>query len=227
MKTIKLTFMKKLLITLSLGLAACSPGFKSIELLPPVGEVLPDHSIIRGRALFVVSSDQYRFTWLDLFLPHVYAATGSTNVAYVNAAAVNFSINNTNFVAGAFTGETLSLGSVSLASLSDNNLKICGVGGNQKCTSAIIRVYTTGSVAGFVHTDGYGAPVFAGLLNPNSPVGLNTAGSVQVQTYTIPANKNKVKLSDFPSPTYSVTSDFSNAGSGNYSMVFVVEYVLQ
>jgi hypothetical protein len=203
-----------------------TPGDPPPLLEPGEGEAPEDGYIVRARAFYdVYSSHEYSF--YKFLMPTAYAATGATTVTYNNAAAVSFSINVSNFVAGGFSGDTLSLGSVSLASISDNNLKICGVSNNQKCNKAIIRVYTTGSISGFVNTnDTYGVPVYAGSLNPNTEVGLNAAGSVQVQTYTIPSNDNKVTLSDLPSPTYSVTSDFSNAGSGLYSMTFVVEYAL-
>lgn len=198
--------------------------------LEPVGVPSADGGVVHGRAIYTVTNVQQTAMiklFHQLIMPYSYAATGSTTVTYTNAASTNFTINVGSFTAGGFTGEVLSLGSVSLATINDNNLKVCGVGGNTKCTSAVIRVYTTGSIAGFVNTDdAYGAPVFTGTLNPNTALGLNAAGSVPVQTLSIPANKNKVRLSDFPSPTYAVTSDFSNAGAGSYSMTYVVEYVL-
>lgn len=202
----------------------------SAEALPPVGQPLPDDSIVRGRAQFQVSaSNDTAFNkFFKELMPYAYAATGGYTVTYTNAASVSFTINVAAFAAAGFSGDTLSLGHVDLASLDDNNLKICGVGGNQKCQKAIIRVYTTGSVSGFVNTDdgAYGAPVYAGSLNPLTAVGLNSAGAVQVQVVTIAGNKNRLRLSDFSSPQYNVNADFANAGSGNYSMNFVVEYVL-
>ncbi len=193
-----------------------------------------DNSVVHGRAEFTITNEQataqmraFR-SLANLLLPSANAASsGSTTVTYTNAASTHFAINTSSFAPGTFTGDVLSLGTVALTSLSDNNLKVCG-SGSTKCTQAIIRVYTTGSVAGFVNTvDLYGAPVFAGSLNPNLEVGLQAAGSVQVQTFTIPASRNTLRLSDFASPNYSVTSDFSNAGAGSYSMNFVVEYALQ
>lgn len=211
------------LILFSLLATGCGGGFKPLEYsanpeIPDVPPSIDTDVVVRGMAIVEIKSDP---------LAYHTEATGSVNVTYVNAASVNFTINTAAFTAGAITGDTLSLGHVDLATLSDNNLKVCGAGGNQKCLKAIIRVYTTGSTTGFVQTtDLYGAPVFAGTLNPAVPIGLNSAGNVQVQLFNIAANKNKVKLSDFPSPNYVVTSDFSNAGSGSYAMTFVVEYAL-
>ncbi len=162
-----------------------------------------------------------------LGMPSAYAATGTTVVSYNNAAAVGFTINIAALAPGAYTGSTLSYGSISLATLSDNSLKVCGVGGTTKCNTAIIRMYTTGSVAGFVNTDeSYGVPLYAGSLNPSSPLGLNSAGSVQVQTYTIPGSTHKLTMANFPSPQYNMSVDMSNAGSGQYDTNLVVEYAL-
>lgn len=188
-----------------------------------------DGSVVRGVAIVTITNTQEtQLTKLfGLLMPSAYAATGSMVVTYVNAASVSFTINTAAFLAGSFTGTTLSLGHVDLASLDDNSLKVCNPGGNTKCTQGIIRVYTTGTTAGFVHTvDGYGAPVYTGSLNPSTALGLNTAGAVQVQNVAIAGNKNRLRLSDFPTPDYAVTSDFSNAGSGSYSMTYVVEYAL-
>jgi hypothetical protein len=92
----------------------------------------------------------------------------------------------------------------------------------------LIRVYTTGNVAGFVNIDDqYGAPVYAGTLTPTTAVGLNAAGAVNTATDTIPSSTHVLNLAAaFPSANYNVTSDFSNAGAGSYSMSFVMEYAL-
>lgn len=208
--------------------AACGSNPPPVGPVPPVGPQ-SDGSVVRAVAVVHVSRDAPTFArhvW-DLIIPPVCAATGSTVVTYNNAGVTSFALDTTAFTPGSFTGTTLSIGNVALSALDDNTLKVCGVGGNQKCLQAIIRVYTTGATAGFVHdVDGYGAPVYAGNLNPSTEVGLNTAGSVQVQVVSIAANKNRLRLSDLPSPTYPVSADFSNAGSGSYSMTFVVEYAL-
>lgn len=218
-------------VLMSLSLMACGNNPEFNLNLPPVGVVEEDGAVVHGRAIMEVSSEQQSSLakiLQNLWIAKAYAATGSTTVTYTNAAAVNFTINVASLTPGAFSGTTLSLGSVGLSTLRDNNLRECGTSGHEKCHNAAIRVYTTGgSTAGFVHaSDGYGVPVYTGTLNPTSAVGLNAAGSVQVQTLSIPNNKNVVNLTDFPSPTYSVSADFSNAGAGNYSMTYVVEYVL-
>jgi len=197
--------------------------------LPPVGEInTEDNAVVRARAVLNVSSEQPSLLtkFFNKLLPNAYAALASTTVTYTNAAAVNFTISTAGLVQGSVTGTILSLGSITMSGVDDNHLKVCNPGGNTKCTQAVIRMYNTGSTAGLVHADGYAIPVYAGTLNPSTALGLNVAGSVQVQNYTIPGNRNRVRLSNFASPTYAVTTDLENAGSGSFSMVLVVEYVL-
>lgn len=190
-----------------------------------------DGSVVRGIAVYTITNNQQTALMkvFNLALPTAYAATGTTTVTYVNAASVSFTLNVASFTPNGFTGNTLSLGHVDIASLNDNSLKVCGTAGKTKCTTAIIRVYTIGTIQGFVNTDDgtYGAPVYAGSLNPSTQVGLTSANSVQVEAVSLANTKNKLTLVDFPTPQYTVTSDFSNAGAGSYSMTFVVEYVLQ
>lgn len=192
----------------------------------------PDNSVVRGIAVYTITSDQpdsiTRF-FRNLLNFNAYASTGSTTVTYNNAPSVTFTLNVASFSAGSITNSVLSLGSIAVSALNDNNLKVCNPGGNTKCTQALFRVYNTGTVAGFVNTSDspqYGAPVYTSGQNPTTALVLNSPG-VQVDSLTgIPTNKHTVKLSDFPSPTYTVTSDFSNAGSGSYSMTYVFEYAL-
>lgn len=225
----KVIFLIGLLFLAGCGGSNNSGGGGGGEPLAPVGVPQEDGSIVRGRAEVQIGASQESamMNILKTLMPYAYAATGTTTVTYTNAQSVSFTINVANLGATGFTGDILNLGSVSLATLDDNKLKVCNPGGNTKCTQGIIRVYTTGSIAGFANAaDNFGAPVYVGTLNPTTAIGLNTAGAVQTQVVTIASNKNRLRINDFPSPTYSVTSDFSNAGAGNYSMNFVVEYVL-
>lgn len=234
--------MKNLILALIFPLLTACGGFKSLE-LPPVGVPNPQGGVVVGRAVIQVSTPQeyitksfWRFLhYLNEFLsPVAYAAStpgsGSTTVTYTNAPSVTYTLNVSGLapnITPTFTGETLDLGSVTISVLTDNNLKVCGTGGNTKCTQATISMYTTGTTAGFLNTgDTYGVPVYAGTLNPTTQVGLGAGNAVAVQQVTILASTNKQHLTDFPSPTYAITSDFSNAGSGNYSMTLVIEYVL-
>lgn len=218
--------MKYMILVLMLLISACGvnkedtvPSATPNEVPSGTFESDEDGVVVKGRAEVFVSSDTNGKL--------SYVSSGSSVVTYTNAAATAFAINVGSLTPGTFTGDTLSLGSITLSSLDDNHLKVCGVGNNQKCLKAIIRAYNSGSVAGFVHqVDNYGAPVYITGLNPSVALGLGSANSVQTQTYTIPSNVNRVRLTHFPSPTYAVSSDFSNAGDGAFSMTLVLEYAL-
>ncbi len=223
-----------MMVLISTTMIACgkakSFGMADSPELPKINIPNEDGSVIRGRAVYTITNEElsamHKFM-NQLLMPSAYAATGTSTVSYNNAGVTSFTINVSNFTPGSVSNDILSLGNFSISALSDNTLKVCGVNSNQKCNKAIIRVYTTGSVAGFVNTDdNYGLPVYTGTLNPTTALGLNAAGAVQVQTYTIPSNSNIVKLSNFSNPTYNVTADFSNAGAGLYQMTYVVEYAL-
>jgi len=69
----------------------------------------------------------------------------------------------------------------------------------------------------------YGVDVYAGKPTATELVGLGAENAAIVQTYTIPSNDKKLTLSDFPSPTYFIESDFSSAGYGDYKIDIVIE----
>lgn len=205
--------------------------------MPPIapepGPRENDDAIVRGVAAFTISAEkenEFAKLFNSLLMPSAFAvSTASTVVTYNNAPSVQFTINVASFVAGSFTGDTLSLGSISISALKDNNLKVCNPGGNTKCTTAILRVYTTGATAGFVNTSDtpqYGVPVYTTGDNPTTAVPLLSPG-VSLDTLSgMAASKHTVKLSDFTPTTFQVSADFANGGSGNYSMTYVVEYAL-
>ena len=230
---------KLLSIVLLFGISACKNKVNiagpnpdnSPSPVPPVSQISED-LVVHGQAIIVFNNEvQSLYTKLlkQFFMPVAYAATSSATITYVNTAATTFTINTSSFVAGSISGDYLNLGSIVMSGLDDNKLKDCGPSNNQKCNNAYIRVYTTGSVAGFVHDDdGYGLPVLSGHNNPSptTEVGLGSANGIVLQQMAIPGNKNRIRLSDFSTPTYNFRSDFSNGGAGNYSMTVVVEYSL-
>lgn len=211
------------------------PSFSSPKDFPQLG-TQEDDSVVRGIAVLTVESEQQTAMnkmiegFKNLFMiPEAKAvSTATTTVTYNNAASVTFTLNAATFTAGTFTGNTLSLGSFTITALRDNNLKVCTPGGTTKCTTAILRVYSTGTVTGFVNTtDGtYGAPIFTSGLNPTTALVLATPGTPIDQINGMATTKHTVNLADFSTPTHTVTSDFTDAGSGNYSVTFVVEYAL-
>lgn len=203
---------------------------------------------VRGRIEISVSTEKESSMarlFKSLFLTNAYAATGATTVTYVNTGVLAFTLNTTNLATSpSFTGDILNLGDIVLSNINDNTLKVCGVGGTTKCTQAIIRAYTitapvdafpsTGTTQGFANVsdagDIYGVPVYVGSLNPSTAIPYNSSGAVQTQVIAIAGNKNRLKLADFgtlSARTYSVSADFSNAGTGQYKMRLVIEYILQ
>lgn len=176
---------------------------------------------------------------MSLILPNAIAYSGSTppsatltGIAYNNPATlVGFSLDLSGLAAGSVTNDLLSYGNLAIAGLDDNNLKVCpssgqANSGTQKCNKAKIRLYsTTGSADGVLrHTDGYDIPVLVAGL----PVGVGVANAAYVQSYTIAANKNRLRASDLTGQTanFPVSIDLSNAGAGSYSATIIVEYVL-
>jgi hypothetical protein len=130
----------------------------------------------------------------------------------------------------AVSADLLSLGQLSISNYFENNLRVCGSSGRQKCSRLQIRMYTVaGEGEGLYNSaDSYGLPIRAGLtLESAGTVGSGPEGSCLIQEVTIPASKNVLRLSDFGSvPAYQVAIDFSNAGIGNYAANLVIEALL-
>lgn len=187
----------------------------------------PEHKqdtfVLRARTTFFVTTNP------DGTL-QLLSSTNPANqpVTVVVSPDVQLTISSANFSVPTMTSDTLSFGTLDVTNIRDNNTKVCGTGGNTKCTKAVLRVYTTGTAGpGFWNTtSGYGAPLIAGAVT-SGITGLGTANSVVVQTYVIPASKYVVHTNDFsPAPKIVITGDFSNAGAGSYSTTVVVEYGL-
>lgn len=158
----------------------------------------------------------------------ILSITNNTPVSVVNAASSTMTVDTSKFVAPKITSTSLSFGTLAISALSDNDLMVCGASKNQKCGTAMIRMYTTGVAgAGLWNNVGkYGAPMTSQLTTPLT-VGLNVAGAAVMQSFTIAATKNVVSLADFsPKPTYTIKFDFSNAGAGSYATTVVIEYAL-
>lgn len=121
----------------------------------------------------------------------------------------------------------LSFGQLQIASLFDNDLRVCG-GGDEKCTKALLRVYTTDAPMGGLYNsaDDYSAPLMV-LVGSLVSIGYEAPNATILSMIDIPAEKNVIRLNDFGAPLkYQIKSDFSNAGSGVYSTTMVLEYAL-
>jgi hypothetical protein len=155
------------------------------------------------------------------------AATYPVTVVLAQNAAL--AIDTTAFAAPTMDNSVLSFGSIKVTNASTNHLKACGTGGNQRCTKALLRVYTSGVAGtGFWNTmDGYGAPMDAGLSGSLQVVGLGPSAAIVTEQITIPGNRNTVKITDFsPTPVFLFQGDFSDAGDGSYSTTINIDLAL-
>lgn len=134
-------------------------------------------------------------------------------------------------VAPAEVGDTIVIGNIDISDLRINDLYVCG-SGTDKCTTAVVRVYTTElsgyeGISGFVNTDdNYSIDVTVSESGGLSgTVGLDVAGSVTVDSYTIPSNDRKLTIADFSGVSYDfVAGDIdNNAGVGSYEMSVTIE----
>ena len=150
----------------------------------------------------------------------------NANVTYTEPETGKFQTTS-NIIAAADGEDAISLGSVVVDAININKLKICG-GGSDKCTSSIIRMYTTPvtghpGISGFVNTTtGEGTPFNADGVS----VGLGTGGATTLDSYTIPGSDLKLRNNDFSDLTYTLSIDTSNAEAGDYELDLVLELLL-
>jgi len=224
-----------LVITLCivLGGSGCGrrPGASPSAALPPVGVPDAQGVVVKARASFEVSAGQTsvasRFIQ-NLLLPSAMATNpGTQPVTVVLAPDASMTMSSAAFVVPPITGDVLDFGSLAITALRDNNIRVCGAGGNVKCTQALFRVYTSGVAGSSLYNSqgGYGAPLTAGP--DDAVVGLGPTGAAVVQLVTLTSNRNTVRLDDFtPAPSYQVRADFTDAGAGTYTTTINVEFAL-
>lgn len=234
--------MKIILFTSLLFLVGCN--FNATLKDEPVAYVP-----IASATINVVSTNDYaqyskpKIPWwmgINRAVASVSQGSATVAVSYSNPSVVSFSINTSAFgTAMTISGTDLNLGSISIASLDDNTLRVCtGVGApGNKCNRLYIRVFTLGTASGGVtNTSGfinvsdlYSLPVYAG--NVSTEIGYNAAANASivsnaavVHTYTIPNGVNRVR--NLVIPSIPIKADLSNAGNGLYEMNLVVQYAL-
>lgn len=147
----------------------------------------------------------------------------NTNITYTEPTKGTFTLDTSGLATTITDLDTISLGTVALDTVNINRLKICGVGEDEKCTSALIRIYTTGAHAGFINTtEGYGVPFTADTVS----VGLDAAGAIALDSYTIPASDRKLRNNDFTDTSWDLSIDMGNAEAGDYEIDIVIEFLL-
>ncbi len=198
-----------------------------------------DGAIIKSKITITVGSDTTNSP--NAALAPLAATTVTTGVTITNSASSYISTDLSGFKGNPLTitkNAITNLGTISIIDLFDNNLKICGSDGDQKCTKAFIRSYTTGTpIPGIYNSDiNYGAPLYGGLPN-SSPgvatglplIGLNTANAAVFQIITIPTTQYVLGMTDFGGSSaipliYNFVADFTQAGAGVYKTTLVIEY---
>ena len=155
------------------------------------------------------------------------------DINYTSAEANVFNIDASGMiVTESEDGLILDLGNIVIDNIRKNKLKICGVNNDEKCTSAIIRMYTNDNydgISGLVNTTySYsGGDLVAGATSGTTMVGLTDTSALTLAEYTIPANDRKLTKSDFVSASqlmdYDLQIDFSNAGEGDYEISIEIE----
>lgn len=202
-------------------LAACGnrgvdnqPNYKPLP--PGVTHVNPEELVILGTASFKVDLSQKM-------------KLSSYPVTVTITENASLAIDTSQFVVPVMVNELLSFGNIQVTSVFTNSLKKCGPGGNIKCTKALLRIYTTGTAgAGFWNTtDSYGAQIYAGLAGSLQAIPLGQSLAITAEQYTIPANRNSVRLTDFvPPPVFIFQGDFTDAGVGSYSTTINIDFAL-
>ncbi len=208
--------MRVAVILFCLTLVACGKHQKKLLTNPN-----PEDVVVKSRAEFVVTTNS------DGKI--LFASTSQpVPVTVTNAPATSMTLDTASFVPPTITNGVMNFGTISVATLLDNDLRVCGAGLNQKCNNALLRVFTQGVPGAglFNLAENYGVPITATLGSPLS-VGLNAAGAAVMQSFVIPAAKRVMRLTDFtPTPTYQFNVDFTDAGSGSFTTTIVIEYAL-
>jgi len=194
---------------------------KESDLKPNPGPTL-DNAIVRARFFVPLQTSDETVSFLaGRSVRVVQPITGTV------APAVRFEVNADNFVTPPDPIDLESYGTLDVDRLRDNNLRVCGQNGDQKCQPEYIRIYTEGTPGpGLWNTAGqYGIPI----LSDASEVGLDPANAYVVGTFQIGARR-VVRLRNFADPgplLIPVSVDFSDAGAGEYASTLVIEYCLE
>lgn len=193
--------------------------------LPPVGVVSgPNYEVVKARALvkFRTIDGRMRADAIEVVLDPATQVTFDASELLPPVTIRN---------------DILHFGHIALTAVTANDLTVCGVGGDEQCTRARIRTYTTGVAgAGFWNAvGGYGAPLSVEQtivpfksIEAYSIVGLGSANAAIMTTLDI-SLLSTLTLNDFYPGAfgeYDFRSDFTNAGAGTYSTEIVMEVVL-
>lgn len=243
--------MKKLLVlTLLLWLSSgcSSKPFTLTPFVPNNPSIIEkDTAIIKSQTVLLIESQSEHDTYSSLLdylfsilILKTYAYNGTLAPSSTMTITYNLAATNVNFQLS-FNGtvvdngnDTITIGNFSLQSLDDNKLRVCPTSGQagtgtQKCTTAAIRVMLLDDLNN--PTSGMSSPTSDGL----APVTItDSTGQEQSvgSTWTILNSKNLAGINRLRQPHFSTVSPYTikfdtlNAGSGDFSVKVLVEYVL-
>jgi hypothetical protein len=206
-------------------LASC--GNQAAEYLTSELEFADPNSetVVRARGLIELSSGPPQALLSNFGHPFIQLLSNDLDVE-VSALSI-LTLDKSEFLTPTISNAVIDFGYLKLSTLLDTSLSVCGSNGKKKCNKAFIRTYTIGTPKAGIYNskDDFGAPLTAGQTSLSS-VGLNSTGSLTLQSITIPSNKSIITNADFPNSKYRYKADFTEAGAGTYSTTIVVEYVL-
>jgi hypothetical protein len=235
------------IVTLLVGCSENQPSSTGSNLPPVTGS--NGQVYMKAKAEFDLSSSPDGSAQFNL-VKKTYAAapncvhgqcTDFSDITVTNNGSTQFALTNHNpIIQGTDNQNITVLGNLKIGTLFDNNLTSCG---GQKCTAAAIRIYTTdngGQVLGAgLWSQSIGQSVTLSVSGGSSnstlaaiPYNPTDGSSLQIDLEPIDISKNVIELSgDFldAGPTaqgYTLSANFTQAGSGIYQAHVVVEYDL-
>lgn len=112
------------------------------------------------------------------------------------------------------TGGVLELGTLRLNALADQDLNHCGSAKNQRCGTALIRIFTTNPLGGFEVAKEDGA---------YRAIGVGTKHATVLERLAIPPGQEHLRITDYVLGSYQVRL---NPGAQGYDTDLVIEYAL-
>lgn len=216
--------MRIIVVFISLILFGCGNNVETVNKRSRFQKDVPiSQSTLNYKVIGNITVDVASIVGLSLTQAITYTSTSTSTLSIINGDLTTPSED--------VDGNILDLGRLSINKLKINKLKICGASGHDKCTSAIIRIYTNDlgganvGLGGFVNiTENYAeAPITVTGYSGDAIVGHTLANATLLNEYTIPNSDKKLTQTDFSLISFPLVVDFSNAGAGDYQMSIELE----
>jgi hypothetical protein len=212
-----------MILTLVLFLTACSDDQRIVggkELGPkstPGTVVIVDTTIVD----VAFNNGSYQFVTTNQALSVVNSPQGNLGLAtYSNPSDLSLDSDSIN----------ITLGSLVVDQLFSNDLNICGVGNDEKCTVAGLRIYnqTDNGLKGTTDATDI-VPLLSVPYNSSaSSFGVGSGNALILDSIAIAANKKNVKKQNFNTLSFELFGTFTDAGADTFTgTVFIELYVSQ